>query len=330
MTLLFCYRDLSDKDFGLIYDEFQKFRQIDRHSAFNYEKVKEVVKGKKGVNKKDVEQQLMMIGQIAPMITNGLKGNPRQIKRFLNTFTLRLDLASVAHFELDEKTLAKLMVLEYIALSQFKELCDWQQLQNGKPKQISELESYIDTPKQTLSPELKSWENDIILKWVKMEPSLLDVNLMDYYWISRDKLENTINADAMIPQIIRLVYKSISTYTSQASLKQEVQKSEQLSGSERSILYGMIGRELLEHPEIDRGFEIVHAIINNGYTEMKQVYLAILQELANANKLNLVPPSVAVGLVNIGESDSEFMTQIRTFDTSTKLGKAIGVKIKKK
>lgn len=272
----------------------------------------------------------MMIGQIAPMITNGLKGNPRQIKRFLNTFTLRLDLASVAHFELDEKTLAKLMVLEYIALSQFKELCDWQQLQNGKPKQISELESYIDTPKQTLSPELKSWENDIILKWVKMEPSLLDVNLMDYYWISRDKLENTINADAMIPQIIRLVYKSISTYTSQASLKQEVQKSEQLSGSERSILYGMIGRELLEHPEIDRGFEIVHAIINNGYTEMKQVYLAILQELANANKLNLVPPSVAVGLVNIGESDSEFMTQIRTFDTSTKLGKAIGVKIKKK
>lgn len=330
MTLLFCYRDLSDEDFDLIYAEFLKFRQIDRHSAFNYEKVKDAVRGKKGVNKKDVEQQLIMIGQIAPMITNGLKGNPRQIKRFLNTFTLRLDLASVAHFELDERILAKLMVLEYIALSQFKEMCDWQQLQNGKPKQISELENYINTPKQTLSSELKSWENDIILKWVKMEPSLLNVNLMDYYWISRDKLENTINADTMIPQIIRLVYKSISTYTSQTSLKQEVQNIEQLSDSERSILYDMLGKDLLEHPEIDRGFEIVHAIINSGCSEMKSIYLTILKKITSEGKQNLIPASVAVGLVNIGESDSEFMTQIKTFDTSTKLGKAIGIKIKKK
>lgn len=330
MTLLFCYRDLSDEDFNLIYDEFLQFREVDRHSAFNYENIKNKIRGKKGVNEKDVEQQLIMIGQIAPMITNGLKGNPRQIKRFLNTFTLRLDLASVANFELDERILAKLMVLEYIALSQFKELCDWQQLQNGKPKQILELENYINTPNQTLNSELKSWENDIIFKWVKMEPSLRDVNLMDYYWISRDKLENTINADAMIPQIIRLIYKSISTYTSQKSLNQEVDNIEQLSESEKNLLYGMIRRDLLEHPAEARGFEIVHAIINSGYTEMKPVYLTILQELVNAEKLNLVPPSVAVGLVNIAKFDSEFMTRIRALDASTKLGKAIGVNIKKK
>jgi predicted KAP-like P-loop ATPase len=160
MTLLFCLRDLSDKDFNNMYDEFVKFREQDRHSSFNYEKVKKLVNGKKNVKQKDVAQQLQMVQQIAPMVTDGLKGNPRQIKRFLNTFTLRLELAEVAKFDLDEKTLAKLMVLEYVAIARFKELCDWQQMQNGKPKQITELEN--STIK--LSMELAEWDKDILLK----------------------------------------------------------------------------------------------------------------------------------------------------------------------
>jgi len=327
MTLLFCYRDLSENDFDTIYSEFVKFREQDRHSSFNYEKVSSFVHGKKNSKQKYVEQQLLMVKQIAPMVTDGLKGNPRQIKRFLNTFTLRLELAEVAKFDLDETILAKLMVLEYIAISHFKELCDWQQAQNGKPSQILELESYVQNSAGQLS--LKSWDNDIILKWVKMLPSLKDINLMDYFWIARDKLVNTIDAESMIPQIVRLVYKSISTYTTQNSLKTEIQKISQLQENERPALFNLIGRDLIEHPDNERCFTIAHAIIDVGYSEMTVTYKEALQNIRDNKKDSVIPAGVAINMKALGKNDSEFMTLITTFDKTTRIAKALEVQLKK-
>lgn len=329
MTLLFCYRDLSEGDFNAVYAEFIKFRENDRHSSFNYEKVNALVKGKKNAKQKDVEQQLQMIKQIAPMVTDGLKGNPRQIKRFLNTFTLRLELAEVAKFEIDEKILAKLMVLEYIALSRFKDLCDWQQMQNGKPKQIAELENYANNPKEKISSELSGWDEGIILKWAKMEPPLKDVNLMDYYWIARDKLANTIDAESMVSQIIRLTYKLITTYTTKASLKVEIQKIADLQDDERNVLLGMIGRDMMEHPDNDRCFEITHAIIDAGYAEMIEIYKNTLQCLCENGKDSVIPASVAIGMKTLGEKDANFKAIIENVNKSTRLAKALGIQIKK-
>mgnify|MGYP000987952647 CR=1 FL=1 len=329
MTLLFCFRDLSEGDFDAVYTEFVKFRENDRHSSFNYEKVKALVKGKKNAKQKDVEQQLLMVKQIAPMVTDGLKGNPRQIKRFLNTFTLRLELAEVAKFDVDERILAKLMVLEYIALGRFKDLCDWQQMQNGKPKQIAELENYANNPKDKISSELSGWDESIILKWARMEPSLKDVSLMDYYWIARDKLANTIDAESMVSQIIRLTYKSITTYTTKASLKVEIQKIADLQDDERNVLLGMIGRDMMEHPDNDRCFEITHAIIDAGYAEMIEIYKNTLQRLCENGKDSVIPASVAIGMKTLGEKDANFKAIIENVNKSTRLAKALGIQIKK-
>ena len=329
MTLLFCYRDLSETDFDIVYNDFIEFRKQDRHSSFNYVKVKKLVKGKRNSRKKEVEQQLLLVKQIAPLVTDGLKGNPRQIKRFLNTFTLRLDLAEVANFDLDEKILAKLMVLEYIALARFKDLCDWQQMQNGKPKQVIELENYAQNPTgKTISTELSAWDEGILIKWAKMQPSLKNVSLMDYYWIARDKLVNTIDAESMISQIIRLIHKSISTYTTKASLKSEIQKIEQLQDDEKPTLFNMIGRDMIENPENDRCFEITHAIIDAGYAEMMDIYKKTLQNLQENKKESSISPSAAIGMSALGIKDSNFMTLITAFDKTSRIKKALEVQIK--
>ena len=335
MTLLFCHRDLSENDFDSIYSEFVRFREQDRHSSFNYEKVRSFVQEKKNSKQKDVEQQLLMVKQIAPMVTDGLKGNPRQIKRFLNTFTLRLELADVAKFDFDETILAKLMVLEYTAISHFKKLCDWQQAQNGKPKQILELEDYALNPTGQLNIksldnniELK-WDDDIILKWAKMLPSLKDINLMDYFWIARDKLVNTIDAESMIPQVVRVIYKSISTYTTQNSLRTEIQKITQLQGNERPILFNMIGRDLIDHPENDRHFTIIHAIIDANYLEMIVIYKGALQNIRDNKKDSVIPASAAISMKGLGKNDPDFMALIKTFDKTTKIAKAVEVQLKK-
>lgn len=63
-----------------------------------------------------------------------MNGNPRQLKRFLNTLYVRQELADVAGFrDIRPDVLTKLMVLEYNTLynSRFEELYKFQNANEG-------------------------------------------------------------------------------------------------------------------------------------------------------------------------------------------------------
>lgn len=69
-----------------------------------------------------------------PLIKRFLNGNPRQLKRFLNTLYVRQELAEVAGFtDIRPEVLTKLMVLEYNTLynSRFEELYKLQNANGG-------------------------------------------------------------------------------------------------------------------------------------------------------------------------------------------------------
>ncbi|MFI6489228.1 P-loop NTPase fold protein [Streptomyces sp. NPDC050564] len=74
----------------------------------------------------ELYQDMMWAAAVAPVLGSGLRGNPRQIKRFLNTLKLRLAGAERRGTTLDAAVLAKLMVLETQYLSDFQRLFDWQ------------------------------------------------------------------------------------------------------------------------------------------------------------------------------------------------------------
>jgi hypothetical protein len=162
-----------------------------------------------------------------------------------------------------------------------------------------------------------------------VQPSLQDINLMDYYWISRDKLENTINAEAMVSQIVRLIHKSISTFTTQSSLKSEIQKINQLLDNERTVLFNMIGSDLLDHPDDDRCYSIIHSIIDNNHSEMMVIYKEVLFRIKERIKDSLIPPSVALGMKDLAKKDASFLTLINSFNTTSRISKALKVQLKK-
>lgn len=87
-----------------------------------------------------LKEQLSLAGRIAPVLASGLKGNPRQCKRFLNTLLMRLQMATFRKVELQQRVLAKLMLLEYFKPESFRRLADLQAEQNGQPRQIAEME----------------------------------------------------------------------------------------------------------------------------------------------------------------------------------------------
>lgn len=84
----------------------------------------------------ELAERLSLGQRIAPLLGASLKGNPRQCKRFLNTLLMRLEMADFRGVSLQQRVLAKLMLLEYFRPESFRRLADLQGAQEGRPQQL--------------------------------------------------------------------------------------------------------------------------------------------------------------------------------------------------
>lgn len=152
-------------------------------------------KYKSGTTNEEFELQIQIFNSIGSIVASSLKGNPRQTKRFLNTFYIRKRLAEIQQMDFNLAILAKLMVLEYFDSDLFKELFQWQFEQSGKPFQIGMLENNIleenENGEHFKIEEITkntAWTSDKMKRWFGTEPRLLGVDLSPYFYLARDSV----------------------------------------------------------------------------------------------------------------------------------------------
>ncbi|MGH9246198.1 MAG: KAP family P-loop NTPase fold protein [Acidimicrobiales bacterium] len=187
LNLLFAELRLDGAGMAAIRDEATKRRRQSQFSvAMNYGIAKGVLKVPP-----DLEADMTIANRIAPTLSRGLRGNPRQLKRFLNTFLLRLATARRRGVTLDPAVLAKLMVLEQ-QQTEFQQLFLWQLNQDGSPEElvIAEMAAAADNdlPKDS-SADLAAWYGvPAVRNWLGLEPPLAGVPLGEFFFFSRDRL----------------------------------------------------------------------------------------------------------------------------------------------
>ena len=254
LTLLLCKKSFPDK-FSVILEKYQNHINEDRYSVFGFGNIDDVLSE---VDKKNFGDSIKILASSAKIITNGLKGNPRQIKRFLNTFILREKLIKVANLcNLRLDVLAKLMVLEYSNVDLFREVYEWQSKSDnlGFSKEIQDLENLAQEFKNDdiVANYSINWSKSDVVNWLNTEPKLTNIDLRDYYWISRDQLSDSISASSLISKEIRDLRNKIIEYSSEKELKRII--STDLKGFDESKLKTLISlfeNELLKTPENDR------------------------------------------------------------------------------
>lgn len=174
MSLLFCQKYLCNEDFIKVITEAEIFRSENRYSVFG----KGAIDSIESISINDeLDRSLIFCNQGAPLITEGLKGNPRQIKRFLNAYWLRSRLAEVAKLtEVKDGILVKLMILEYAKPRQFEQLFKWQASQSGIPAEIISMESVVGKEAKEAKKEIENinseWSSDYTIRWLQIEPKL--------------------------------------------------------------------------------------------------------------------------------------------------------------
>ena len=299
MTLLFCQRELTQDLFNQCVSRCEETREKNRYSVFGYADVEKAI-GTENM-KANLAQSLIFCSHVSPLITEGLKGNPRQIKRFLNAFVLRKELARVAKLSnIRDDVLVKLMVLEYAHLKEFFELFAWQQSHDGFPKRIEEWESIIKDAEGDID-KIESgkiseprWDTKSMRRWLAMEPSLSDIDLRDYFWIARDRLESTLSGTALIPPIVRLAVSDIISDNS-AKMSQAVQTVEGFEEDETISFLDLLENHVKRHVNEKPGYDAFRELINANIPGSVESYSNVLLKIP----IITIPPAVGYDLLGL-------------------------------
>lgn len=321
MTLLICKRDLSEEQFTRVLEAYTKFRIDDKHSIFNFEQIQKIL------TPEDLPKDLYLISRISSLITEVLEGNPRQIKRFLNTFMLRKKLSEVARFnDVKYEILTKLMILEYISPNRFYDLFNWQQKGNGLSKQIAELEGFAISNKiDELKEKYPAWVD--LTMWIQLDPLLKDENLADYYWLSRDRLTSSLDGSNLIPNFVRSVFKDIIDYTSINDLNKQIEEKlkNSLTDSEKKYFFSLLKQHTLLNPTDKELYKIFHLTIKCDVSGALQAYIEYIK-LADEHK---IPATVAFEYIELSQKHNELLSTISNKSDDSAFIKAVKKRIQK-
>lgn len=300
ITLLFSEDEFGKDEMDDVINAFKEYRKSDRYSVFGIEQVKLVVTDPKA--RKRLEEKVTLISKLSPLIAGNLDGNPRQIKRFLNTFMLRKKLADVAKltdFKVD--VLAKLMILEYAEPKLFAELYRWQSQNKGYAQPLNKLEKKNGDGEHEIEEKYKDWRNPKLLTWLDSEPYLANVDLRDYFWISRDRLESM--SDAMTPPIVtsiiaKLMIKQQGDNVILTKIKEDVLT---LQTSLQKVLYSTLSKRAVANKgERTQIFKIFEFMIEAGCSCESE-----FREMCKNSRIKSTP-ALKVIVERISESHQEF------------------------
>jgi hypothetical protein len=291
-------------------------RTKDRYSAFGFNRVQAALKPE--VMSETLQQALTLCAGVAEMVTEGLNGNPRQVKRFLNAFFLRRKLSQVAKMEgIRDEVLFKLMLLEYSAPKRFQELFQWQAAGQGFPKQLKQLESdsppskpdeKTDAPTEAI-PD--SWKQPALMRWARMEPKLGNVDLRDYFWLVRDRLGSTLGNLSLVPLHVRRLFNALLGPGHRVAAKEALQ----LEALELDKLHELLEQQTLRQPSDKKTYDAFHALLEAG-TKTEIVYATLLAKVPVKSIPPAIGPALAALLKSKGHLQPAFKEIIETFKSA--------------
>jgi hypothetical protein len=298
ITLLLC-KWKEPNLFPKIHKQYLEFREKDKYTKYGLEVIRRETQVTRSVD------EWM---PIVPLMNHFLNGNPRQLKRFLNTLQLRMRMAQVAGLEdIKPDVLAKLMVFEYkpTTRSKFEELFGFQLQNNGYLPDIEIMEKSAKEGK-SLNKWGSNWDTDEVRMWLSMEPSLTGVNLQDYFWISRESLEQGQAVESVVSRIVADLYmrfRSLGVLSLQKDIEQKVPK---LTADEIEMMTLLMNRELRKDATDKHVWNIIQAdktgLIFNSIERVE-----LLFDKVNVGDVNAASKPALMRLCSFSDSHKAFI-----------------------
>ncbi|WP_323130978.1 Qat anti-phage system ATPase QatA [Sinorhizobium medicae] len=210
--------------------------------------------------KDELNAAFVLAQQIGPILAEGTRGNPRQVKRFLNALMIRQAIARARHFDdlLHRPALAKLMLAERFQPDFYEHVSAQAMVAgDGRSRDLQALEkaakpgdpSAKTKTKQVATDEtedLSRWEGrDWLNRWLLIEPVLGEEDLRPYVFVARDK-----RLLAAVPEaggLAGLIERLSGTTLAVKSVEPEVKA---LPASDAEQVFSALRERVLQQPNL--------------------------------------------------------------------------------
>jgi hypothetical protein len=326
INLLACEKLLGKEEMATVLAAWRAARVQNIYAAFTADAIQKALKNAE--LQPALKEQLDWSTSVASVITEGLKGNPRQVKRMLNAMSFRKQLASVARITIKEDVLAKLMVLEYSNLSLFHELNQWQAAEEGVPVKLKVLEDQAlrndDEQKASTEDGLSKWRTPSMLSWLRMRPPLGGEDLRDYFWLARDRTGSTLAGITMIPPDVQLAFRNLLSENA-GERAMGPKAAALLADQDRATLIELLKKEAERHPDRMTPFAALHTLAIHRVRGAAHMLIEVARSIPAPSLLPSVPQNIAeLAQHDVGLHDAviDVLSDIAR-DDRTRAGRAV-------
>ena len=321
MNFLFLKKYLDQDAFDKLLADYSKFLTTERYSSFPLDETLEALPDEEA--KTELTGYVRLVDSCSDAITDGLKGNPRQIKRFLNAYWIRQKLSRVAQLShIKDHILIKLMVLEYISIDRFDEIYSLHRhSSDGTVEALGKIEA-ANSPDE-LDEKFSNWRTPRLWKWLKSKPSLAGEDLRDYFWLSRSSITDTLSGVRLLSQAMRQCVEVLISASQTAQNRSDFFTT--LSEDEQSGVLAMVAKEAMQNPSKRTPVESLLELALAGSEAAAETFRSCVQSIG-ADKLN---PGLGVKLRNATLTQDTRSTEIiqevivNWRNTQTKIGRTL-------
>jgi len=226
-----------------------------------------------------VAEAISISTQISMILTEGTRGNPRQVKRFLNSMSLRRAIAAERGFgdDIVMPVLAKLMLAESFAPALYGQLARLAvHTSDGKVVALAQLETAVRKPVEPApsrgrdkarepaediitDPDAEEWSKSEWAKsWAAIDPPLGGVDLRPYVFATRDKRSYLGGLAAAASHLEGMVDRLMGPRMSVRGYAAEVAK---LSGTEPEQVFDALASAIQMAENLTREPKGLHGLI---------------------------------------------------------------------
>jgi hypothetical protein len=281
----------------------------------------------------EIDQALQLSAQITHILTDGTRGNPRQIKRFLNSMALRFAIAEERGFdkEIKQPVLAKIMLAERFSPDFYEQIARLAAAApTGKPTALTHFEDKVraatqrtatdektpgrDGRKAKADPvdvDIEEWmKSDWARGWAAIDPPLKNEDLRPYVFVTRDK-RSYFGGLATANHLEALVDRLMGTPLAIRGAEAEMNR---LSGTEAEQVFDAIRDRILQSDNLStapKGVAGLAALVRC-QSALQRRLLSFVRDLPLAN-VGAWPPTSWASCFTDTNIAAEFEQRLRAW-----------------
>lgn len=226
----------------------------------------DAIKAAVGERFDEIVDALNLADRVSPVLAAGTKGNPRQIKRFLNALALRLAVAQERGFgdAIEQPHLAKVMLAEmFLHSTVFDHIATTAaSSEDGICPEIALIEKIAaggtdptqasgeeDAALETTNSVIDEWKTrPDVMRWASVKPDLGAVSLKPYLFVIKDRKNYLGSAAPLPPKLAALLEKLLG---GDMSARSALGDAKDLNLAEAVLLFDALRRKVREASNFD-------------------------------------------------------------------------------